>query len=387
MPIEDRLRERGSWSVTLRADASQATLEPILKGTSDARGFFGHIVITPTHLNTGIGDAAMLDAAHYVGPLIRIASAEGQPFELSGYGLAFWLERVLESAITLTTVSGTFTAWVTAIVAAIPALSLGTIYGPPAGTMPGEFIYRTGREALDLVCDFFDADWRINTDGSLDAGPRTAMWPSNTTPTAIVTRKASGREPEIDALQTIALPIEEDVEDYRTRYLVIDTSDPPVAEGAATISPATPYRDLLGNAVVLTEMENLPDLDDVSTTIDDYAAQQLAKVDEIRRHVELATDTYDISGQVQAGDAVWVWDQRRYLRDTANQVALRGEHLNPIKLRVHAVRWPIVRGMGVYFRSALAVYTDLTSHVVWESGGQVETAATSNGAAYAGPHV
>ena len=54
----------------------------------------------------------------------------------------------------------------------------------------------------------------------------------------------------------------------------------------------------------------------------------------------------------------------------------RGQEINPIKVRVVGLSFPIQTGMGVYFRKfdgSSVTYTDLTEYVSFESGNtQVE---------------
>lgn len=358
MPVTERLMGPGSWSVKLN--------EHTPRHVRDILDYFGHIVICPGHVDpSAIGDAATLDAARYTGIVRRKPSTT----ELGGVGLVAWLGdedgkgAVLESRVEYA--AGSFATWVGAIRPS--SLAAGTVTDP-GGTLTWSTQFMSRRAALDYVCDYFGAEYRIRPDGTLDAGPASALF-ATATPTAIVTAFSGGIDMNITGLHATALGRSEDVEDYTTRVVLLGTGNgrENVLVGTADISPATGYKDLLGNAAVLTRMIDAPNVQAGNES--SIATVQLGRFTSARQAVTLSSDRYDIGHDVQAGDQIYVYDSDAGLVDQANQIYYRGQLLFPVKLRVQGYTWPVERGMGVYYRDKNGVYTDLTDWVEWESPG------------------
>jgi hypothetical protein len=73
-------------------------------------------------------------------------------------------------------------------------------------------------------------------------------------------------------------------------------------------------------------------------------------------------------GQLQVGDYTWVYDPDSGLVDYTNEIVFRGQRINPAKLRVIELTWPVVQGMAVAYRDRSGVWYDLTDYVIWETG-------------------
>jgi hypothetical protein len=132
-------------------------------------------------------------------------------------------------------------------------------------------------------------------------------------------------------------------------------------------SAPTVYKDLHGNLVQITKT-----FTSSSTTAAErppYARTLALGGGVLRNQVTLGSDEFDIDRDIYAGDWIWVYDIDGGLFDTNNQVRYRGSIIFPTKLRVYSITWPIERGMSVWYRDKVGVWTDLTNYVEFEPPG------------------
>lgn len=383
MTVTERHQGLGAWSLRLREDTPQT----VLRDLDPATVSFGHVVITSTHLRLGPlgGDPdTLLAKARYTGVIRSRPSLH----ELGGAGLAFWLGdedgkgRGMETVYAET--AGSFSTWVGHALRS--GLDLGTV-ASLAGTLNHSFVHVTGRTMLEYVCDYFDAEWRINPDGTLDAGEIADLFV--TTPTLIVRKGSGGRDQNVDGIAG-QFSRAVDYEDYTTKVVVLATgADNAVAVGSATISPATTFYDLDGALLELTRI--IESLDTKKGNETAVAQAQLNRFTSARTAVTVTAAEYDIGRKAAPGDAVWIFDPDNGLFDLTNQVPYRGSLVYPIELRLLGLTWPVQRGMGVYVRPPTADGTpllDLTEWVAWEDGHtQLEVGAkprSSSGTSTAG---
>ena len=135
------------------------------------------------------------------------------------------------------------------------------------------------------------------------------------------------------------------------------------------VSKAAPttYKDLHGNLIQITKT-----FTSTSTTTAErpsYARSLALNGGVLRNEVTLGSDEFDIDRDVNAGDWIWVYDIDGGLSDINNQVRYRGSIIFPIKLRVYSITWPVERGMSVWYRDKVGVWTDLTNYVEFEPPG------------------
>jgi hypothetical protein len=351
----------GSWSLRLRADTPRSVLA--------ALDFFGHVAVLPARLDPALYGDGLLTAARYVGVLT--GRADGDQVELDGAGMALWLGDadgkgdVYETPVVLA--AETFADTIRALLPAGGSVTEGTLHSVP-GTYTGRHHLQSPREAIGYVCETFGTDthpveWRVNGDGTLDAGRVSDLYA--TEPAAIIVRRGAGRDMTVVALPG-RLGTERDVEDFTTRViLVAEGEGEAVATGSADAA-SVPYLDLHGNEVVRTRVVSESE---TSTGNADVRAQlQLNRFTGLRDAVDLSADAYDITGEFNVGDAVWVYDPDAGLFDTDNELTFRGQRINPMRLRVVEATWPVQAGMGVAFRRGNGTWLDLTDYVVPESG-------------------
>lgn len=349
--INDVLKKLGSWSVKLRDDA------PL--GLHDDIEFFGHVAIIPGRIDPLQYGDDLLTLARYVG-IVRYKSDN----TIGGVGMAGWLGDedgkgdVYETAVVLE--SETFANSIRALLPS--SVTEGTL-NAVAGTYSGTHRYEDPRSAIDYVCDTFEADWRVNGDGSLDAGAAADLF--TTSPTAIVVRRNAGLDIEL-----VALPGEidaaQDAKDFTSRVVLLAEGEGnAVATGTADII-VNPYKDLQGNAVNRTRLVSESGTSTGNATA--RAQLQLNRFINPKRTVSLATDEFDLSGDFRPGDYVYVYDPDSGLIDTDNEVMFRGQLLNPVVIRVLSLSFPVEDGSTVAYRNGDGEWFDLTSHVEWESG-------------------
>lgn len=374
MTVTDILSALGSWDITLKS-----TAPPDLW---DAIDYFGHVAFIPGRLDPAQYGDNLLDAARYVG-VVRTRSNSGddrrtkiveQGYELGGVGMAMWLGDqdnkgdVYETAIDIN--AQTFANSIRALLPASGAVTEGTLH-TVAGTYSSRHQYETPRQAITYVCDTFTASsgtkvgWRVNGDGSLDAGPEADLYVTD--PRCVISRKTAGKD--TSGIESIpgAFGVARDVKDFSTRVVLLAEGEgESIATGAADISPGlNPYKDIHGNDLKLVRLASESDTTVVNA--DTRAALLLDQYTTSQDELVVETDNFYIEGSFDVGDYVWVYDPNAGLVDTANEITFRGERLNPIKLQVTEARWPITEGYTVAYRDADGTWYDLTDHIEWDT--------------------
>lgn len=355
--IQQVHRKLGQWSLRLKADAPPGLLSSLT--------FYGHIAVVPGRINPVERADETLDLARYVG-FLRDVDTSGQ-ITLSGVGVNGWLGdedskgHAIESAVTVT--GATFASAITALAPA--SVPIGTIHTGVSGTISNVFQYQSRRSAIDYVCDTMGGEWKVTNRGYLDAGPAASLF--QLTPTCVIARRdLAGYDMQTKALSG-ELSSSRSVKDYTTRVVIVSQ-----ALGSGTADAATvPYKDLHGNTVQWTRI--VDETDDTSTLNAAQRAQAVLNLfSGVRKGVRLAAEEFDIAGDFQPGDVVWVWDPTAGLADTAYEVPFRGTLLNPVPVRVLAVTWPVTDGYTVGFRDGDGNWLDLTPWIEPESSGRGE---------------
>jgi len=356
MAIVERLMKPGTWDITLLPDTP--------KSLRDVLQPFGHIVIQEARIDPRVmADADILSLALYVGPLRR----KPTPYTLQGSGMAIWLgDEESKGQIISPNQNMTFANWIANILGLGLAITAGTVTAVGAGVLNWNAARITQRAAIDYICAYFTglngvanpAEYRVNNNGTMDAGLSSALF--NTTPKAIVTPREGGRELGIEPL---LFGVEIDGDSYSTAVIEVGSA----GNATANLAPATTYKDIHGNLVVLQRV--------VSNTLvlagqeANQAAAQLALYP-LRQVITLSTNRYDVRHDIQVGDWLYVYDPEHDVVDLTNEQHYRGQTIHPNKLRVYALTWPIEGGMAVYYRDGpTAVYTDLTNWVSFEKPG------------------
>lgn len=370
MAVTEVLKALGSWEISL--------LPAIPRDVLDAVQYFGHVAIIPGRLDPAQYGDNLLDVARYVG-VVRTrttgddgrTNAPGDNLSVGGVGMAFWLGDedskgdVYENAIE--PASASFATTINMLLPASGAVTAGTIHSV-SGTYTGRHQYETPRTAISYVCDTMSSEsvpvsWRVNGDGTLDAGPDSDLFVTN--PTCVIVTRGAGEDMALRALPG-SMDVTRDMEDYSTRVVLLAEGEgASIATGAADISPATGFKDIHGNPLKLTRL--VSESDTSSTNAEIRAALQLSRFTSTRNALTLSAGDYDVHGSFVVGDRVWVYDPDAGLVDTSTEITFRGERLNPIKLQVTETSWAITEGYTVAYRAADGAWIDLTQYVDFET--------------------
>ncbi len=369
MTVQESLQKLGQWSLKLDPGTPRDVLSRI--------GYFGHIAISTGRTDPRVAKDSLLRSARYVGVVRGISLADENSAAaptISGPGMAMWLGdedkkgSVLENATPFA--SGSFTSVVRALLPSSGAVTEGTLYSV-TGAYTGTHQFQDPRTAIDYVCETFtssDTDpvgWRVNGDGTLDAGKASQLY--TTTPRCAIIRRGAGVDLSMRALRGKA-QLAKDVDDFTTRVVLIASGNgASVATGTADIAPGlNTFKDVHGNTIVMTRLVS------ESATVQGNAAARaqlaLNQFTSDRRAVRLTTDEVDIKGTAVVGDYVWVHNDAVGLVDAANEIVFRGMRLQPVKLRLIEMTWPVAPGMSVAYRDQDGGWTDLTDYVKFESG-------------------
>lgn len=370
MGVQEVLKALGSWEIGL--------LPSVPRDVLDGLDYFGHVAIVPGRLDPAQYGDNLLTAARYVG-VVRTktigddgrTNEPGDNISVGGVGMAFWLGDednkgdVFENAVA--PASATFATAINALLPASGAVTAGILYAV-TGTYTGRHQYETPRTAIGYVCDTMSTgsvpvSWRVNGNGTLDAGPDSNLFITN--PTCVIVTKGAGEDMALRALPG-SVDVTRDMEDYSTRVVLLAEGDgASIATGAADVSPATGYKDIHGGVLKLTRL--VSESDTATTNANIRAALQLGRFTSTRNALTLSTADYDVHGSFVVGDRVWVYDPDSGLIDTSTEITFRGSRLNPIKLQVTETAWAVTKGYTVAYRSSAGVWTDLTQYVDFET--------------------
>ena len=359
MSVTENIGALGGWSVQLAEETPQHVLDDL--------GWFGHVAVIDGPVDVDAVGDGLLTAARYVGVLRekgeddRLLAGESNIYWLGdedGKGDALETEVVFDD--------DTLTTCVTALLP--QSLTVGTIHAT-AGTYTGRHQYQSRRAALDIVCDAFGVEYRVNGDWSVDVGTAAQLY-NTETPDTIIRRRGPGADIDLVSLGG-QFEVGSHVRDYTRRVVLlgqtIGTGDEPgevFATGSA--EAATPYLDPQGNPLKSTRF-----ISESGQTVGSVAARaqlQLNRFNRVVRSLRVTADELEAEGNFSVGDNVWVYDPETGIVNAANEVTFQGEVLHPDLVRVTGATWHLVEGMTVAFRTMAGVWLDLTPFVTWETG-------------------
>lgn len=362
--IVERLQALGSWNVKLTGAPASVV---------NRLDYLGHLVVTDGPVPADLLDDGILTSALYAGPLRRRRQTSDDTVELRGAGMALWLGDEDGKGDVLGDPGETFDAdtFADTVRALIPdSLTEGTLHSV-AGTYTGVHRLESRRTAMDYVTDSFGAGWRVNPDGSVDAGELGDLYGS--IPATLIARQRRHAGPNGTARGIVGnLDTEESHEDYGTGVVLV--GQVVAASGSTTVVSAVadsasgdvPYRDLQGNPVTIRRI-----VSEAVTTVgnaDSRAQLALNRFSGVRRALDLDTDEYVVAGDTRVGELVHVYDPDLDLTDLANPVEWRGQTLHPVAIQLVGKDWPITPELGVAFRTGAGEWIDLTRWVQPDPG-------------------
>jgi hypothetical protein len=370
MPVTEALQTMGRWSLTLK----EGTPKFIRDAVSTP---WQHIVITPSWVDiAGMSDDDIVANALYTGVVLQ----PGPQYEIGGVGNLWWLgdERGvphLTSPVTSGVGSSSLSTWVTSVLALTP-IDVGTVTGagPVGGNIRAAFTYQSARVALEAIFKYFQVEYRVNNDWTIDYGEAADLYGSDPVATALP-RGQGGREFNLKGFRVTDLDYSRDFTDVLSHVTAAGRGGNGTATG---IVPATDFSayDREGGNIVRRAFFDVPEAALGFET--NYAESIIARYSDVD-FVGVSTDDF-VRSQFSPGYLINVYDADRGLQDGDNQDFYQGEILFPKLVRVIGMQWPIQEGCGVYYRYHAATvvgavtYTDLTPYVEWERPGtKIET--------------
>lgn len=221
----------------------------------------------------------------------------------------------------------------------------------------------------------------------LDVGPRENLFAGHSSdPTVLVVRESSGDDPSITGLNPSAIKTSFDASEYVSVVeYIADYGDGQRYDALDVVDDNNPYKGINGEelerAIYVTEPDH------PYMTREERALAFLNELKRTKRNINLDLDYYDIQGDFEVGDNIFVYDPDLGFEDnddkvaedpdrtTKYEVSYQGQFINPEKIRVTAITWPVKSGYGVYLRrlrsanSNLVEYVDLTPYITFETAG------------------
>ena len=401
MAVTERLMGTGSFDVSFSQSETPTQIVETIKE-------WGHIVLTANQVDINtLSDAQILSTARYTGIILN-RSLEENVVSITGQGLQLYLGDGSSKGMVIaesknigkvrnyigTTLAETLfnsTAKTNKPLGIMrteagnsQAITQGTVTNP-AGTYTGSHFVQTALSALKEISEQLNTEYKINANGTIDAGPQANLFQGvNGNPSTIVVKSGYGDDPEFEGVVPQGLRTEFDATDFVSRVDFIgevgyfDTATD--VAGEANLG-SNPYKDLHGNALTRVALVQEPDI--AIAQLNNRATLMLNELSRVKKVLNLDLQQYEVEGDMRAGDFIFAFDPDIGFKDTATDAAaesrsmyeavFRGQTITPVKVRVQGLTWPIKQGMGVYFRDKDGNYTDLTQYVTFESGSaQVE---------------
>jgi len=241
--------------------------------------------------------------------------------------------------------------------------------------------------AIKKVMSQLETEYRINTNGTLDAGlPENVFVGHGTdTPTAIIVRDSQGEDPGITGLNPDALTTQFEAEDWvaGVEYIENAGSDGENIDLYERFLTEVPYYDLFGNP--LERVAYVAETEVSSNMAPKRAEAFLEEFTRIKKSLSLSLEYYDVKGDFEVGDNIFVYDPEIGFVDTPTKAVAdgrsepyeqiwQGQFINPEKIRIVGITYPIEETFGVYLRKVVSAspfvvrYYDLNDYIEFEAG-------------------
>jgi len=255
-------------------------------------------------------------------------------------------------------------------------------------TYTGKHYMESAYKSLKTICTTLDAEFKMQNDGTIDVGPRTSLFTGHedSEPTGMIVRRLSGLDAGVKGYSGADLKTEFNAEDFVSRVELIASNYGKEINLGQADEKDNPYKDLHGNELERIQILSENEVPDSMRNI--RAEAYLNEYNKVQRTLSVGLEDYDLSGDIGVGDVIFVFDPEVGFEDTQDEatlenrdrheIAYQGQILNPIKIRVMGLSFPISDSMGVFYRNSEGAYTDLTDYVSFESGvTQVEVGSTT----------
>jgi hypothetical protein len=393
MSVTEKLMAQGQFSLALN---KQDTPNSIINSI-DA---WGHIVIVKGDLNVQeFSDSTLLSAARYVGIVESLELGMENDVQIMGTGLVSYLgdgdtrgmpiatsggpsgvrsykNKTLEQTLDST---GSPKGILRAEDGSFGPIRKGTITEPTGSntTYTGKHYTESVLKALKFICSDLNVEFKVSTTGLLDAGPSASLFAGHDTdPTAIIVRGANGQDPNITGINTTSLVAQYDASEFVSRVELIASKHGAEANIGSATASSIPYKDLFGESLFRAQYVSDPQTE--GTKKNERAQEYLLELNEVKKQLNVSLEEYDIAGDFTVGDKIFIFDPDIGFVDTeADRVSdgrsslfetvYQGQVLNPTKIRVLGITWPIQNGYGVFYRDKDGNYLELTDYCIFET--------------------
>ena len=391
MSVTQKLMAPGQFSVQL----DKSIIPNTIINQLDA---WGNIVIVPADLNVlEFSDATLLTAASYVGILYSLEIGDEQNVVLSGQGLVAYLGDGDSKGMPIAQTGGptgvrSYTNTTLVNVLDTTGTPKGLLrdeagnQGPiRKGTITdtgtnytGSHYTESALKAIKYVCQEVGAEFKISTTGYLSAGPSGSIFAGHSSdPTSIIVRNQSGEDPNITGLSTTSLVAQYDASEFVNKVELVASKYGYEANYGQATASSNPYKDLFGSSLKRTQYISDPQTPATSKTT--RASAYLNELNEVKKTLNVSLEEYDISGDFEVGDKIFIFDPDIGFVDTETdrvsesraslfETTYQGQILNPTKIRILGITWPIKNGYGVFYRKSNGTYIELTDYMLWETG-------------------
>jgi hypothetical protein len=352
--ITEILMRPGGWQMSLRPDTPQSVADAVRDAlaTYDSTNerwtsvMDGQIVVFDTDVAT-----PSLARARYTG----ILEAQTDALSFSGPGLAALLATDDGIGFTYSPTTGSTTS-VQSLLEAIDVfdfdggngLTAGTDFAAAGATSAvddGTPSPMTARERIDGFAKIYDQEWRVNPDGTIDAGaPDDGLFV--TTPTVLVDAKPGGQFGSIRRINGTATSAVIDGSQVTSRTVAYpaNASSPGTASAAGTVA-----RGLDGAAWKRYRVIDAPEENEENGTAADLAQSTQNLFEYPRSSFSVTSGDAHVRRFVEPGDTVYVYFPEGGIKST-NVVSVGAQTVRPQKVRVHEIDWGVHEGHGVWLR-------------------------------------
>ena len=390
MSVTEKLMAPGQFTVQL----DKTTVPNTIINQLDA---WGNIVIVPADLNvTEFSDATLLGAASYVGILYALEIGDEENVVLTGQGMVAYLGSSDSTGMPIAETGGptgvrSYTNETLENVLDTTGTPKGLLrdesgnQGPiRKGTITetgtnytGTHYTESALKAIKYVCQEVGAEFKISTTGLLSAGPSSSLFAGHgTDPTSIIVRNQSGEDPNITGLTTTSLVAQYDASEFVNKVELVASKYGFEANYGQATASSNPYKDIFGNPLKRTQYISDPQTPATSKTT--RATAYLNELNEIKKTLNVSLEEYDIAGDFSVGDKIFIHDpdigfvdtEADRISDSRNnlfETVYQGQILNPTKIRILGLTWPIKNGYGVFYRKSDGSYIELTDYILWET--------------------
>jgi len=354
MSVTEKLMAPGQFSVQLdKTKVPNSIINQI-----DA---WGHIVIVPADVNVQeFNDSSLLDQSDYTGIVYSLEIGDEQNVVITGQGLVAYLGDSDSRGMPIAETGGptgvrSYTNTTLENVLDTTGTPKGLLrdesgnQGPirkgnitdPGANYTGKHYTESALKAIKYVCQELGVEFKVNQKGLLDAGPVGNLFAGHTSdPTSIIVRGQTGEDPNITGLTTSSLVAQFDASEFVNKVELVASKYGAEANYGSATASSNPYKDLFGTALKRTQYVSDPQTPNTSKNT--RATAYLNELNLVKKTLNVSLDEYDISGDFEVGDKIFIFDPDIGFVDTeADRLAdsrsslfetvYQGRILNPTK--------------------------------------------------------